>query len=67
VAEGYEVTPLRGARDNRRFARHDPHPEPNQEIESQTASVGHPAETCLAKRLPPFASVGQTNFAEQTF
>jgi hypothetical protein len=47
VAEDNEVTPLRGARDNRGFARHNPHPEPNQEMESQTASVGHPAETCL--------------------
>jgi hypothetical protein len=47
VAEGHEVTPLRGTCDNRRFARHDPHPEPNEEMESQAASVGHPAETCL--------------------
>ena len=46
VAESHELTPLRGARDNRGFARHDPPPEPNQEMESQTASVGHSAETC---------------------
>jgi hypothetical protein len=42
-----EPTPLRGARDNRGFARHDPHPELNQEMESQTPSFGHPAETRL--------------------
>jgi hypothetical protein len=44
VAEGHEVTPLRGARDNRGFARHDPHPDPTHEI------VGHPAETCLGRK-----------------
>ena len=49
VAESHELTPLRGACDNRGFARHNPPPKPNQEMESQTASVGHPAETCLAE------------------
>ena len=45
VAQSHELTPLRGARDNRGFARHDPNPDPNQEMKSQTASVGHPAKS----------------------